>query len=60
MLFKDLIGHKILDVRDDVECMIKTDRGFYELNMSYWYDGSFDTVEVEEILEEDFTRYDKK
>lgn len=60
MEFKDLIQHTILEVRDEVECMIKTDRGYYKLEMSYWYDGSFDTVDIEEISEEDFKRWDKK
>jgi len=52
MKIKDLIGHKILDISDSVEFLIKTDKGVYQLNTNTFPDGSLSDVDVEESSED--------
>ena len=51
MELKDLIGHKIIDISDNVELLIKTDKGIYQLEGRTFPDGSLSHVVVEECPE---------
>ncbi len=48
MKLKDLIGHKIIDISDNVELLIKTDKGMYELGFNTFPDGTLSEVYIEE------------
>jgi len=51
MELKDLIGHKIIDISDNVSLLIKTDKGIYELGFGTFQDGSLSEVFVEKSNE---------
>jgi len=51
MKLKDLIGHKIIDISDNVEFMIKTDKGIYTLDNLTYPDGTLSSIYIEESNE---------
>lgn len=57
MKLKDLIGHKILDISDNVELLIKTDKGIYELSFTTFPDGSLSEVFVEDSNQRTWDTY---
>ena len=52
MDIKNLIGHKIIDILDTGELMIKTDKGFYELCYESFPDGTLADIFITESTEE--------
>ena len=51
MKLKDLIGHKILDISDDVALLIKTDKGVYKLQANNFPDGTLEDIDIKESNE---------
>lgn len=57
MILKDLIGHTIIDISDEVELLIKTDKGLYELTPYNLPDGTMINIYIKECSIETWKIY---
>jgi len=57
MKLKDLIGHKIIDISDHCQFLIKTDKGIYGLSPFNYPDGGLNCMLVIEESEETWNSY---